>query len=175
MKNIVLIGMPGSGKSTFAKIISRETDYHRLDLDQFIVKESGQAIADLFAISEDHFRDWESRCCKKISHYKRQVIATGGGVIKRPENIEYLKKNGVIFFIDRPIEEIAADVNMQTRPLLKDGLDSLYQLHAERDPLYRQYADYIIENDGSQEKVLAQILDYMLLENKEADHETFHH
>ena len=82
-------------------------------------------------------------------------------LLPTPENIAYLKKNGVVFYIDRPIEDIVKDVDPSGRPLLKDGPDKLYALDKERRDKYMSSCDYHIINDGSLEKVIDTILDIM--------------
>ena len=118
MKNIVLIGIMGSGKTTFGKILSQKTGHEMIDLDDYLVNRFNMSIPDMFQISEDYFRNNETICCKEVSELEGKIISTGGGVIKRPENIAYLKKNGVVFYIDRPIEDIVKDVDPSGRPLL---------------------------------------------------------
>lgn len=161
MKNIVLIGIMGSGKTTFGHLLSQITGHEMIDMDDYLVDRFQMTIPEMFAISEDYFREHETTCCKEVSLLKGKIISTGGGVIKRPENIEYLKKNGVIFYIDRPIEDIVQDVDPSGRPLLKDGPEKLYALDKERRDLYLKACDYRIINDGSLEKVVDNILKIM--------------
>lgn len=161
MKNIVLIGIMGSGKTTFGHMLSQKTGHEMIDLDDYLVNRFNMSIPDMFAISEDYFRNNETTCCKEVSELEGKIISTGGGVIKRPENIAYLKKNGVVFYIDRPIEDIVKDVDPSGRPLLKDGPDKLYALDKERRAKYMSSCDYHIINDGSLEKVINSILDIM--------------
>ena len=87
-----------------------------------------------------------------------KVISTGGGVIKRSENIEYLKENSTIIFIDRSIEDIISDVNILSRPLLKDGAGKLYELYKERYDLYKKYSELTIINKGLLEEVVEKIV-----------------
>lgn len=161
MKNIVLIGIMGSGKTKFGKILSQKTGHEMIDLDVYLVNRFNMSIPDMFQISEDYFRNNETICCQEVSELEGKIISTGGGVIKRPENIAYLKKNGVVFYIDRPIEDIVKDVDPSGRPLLKDGPDKLYALDKERRDKYMSSCDYHIINDGSLEKVIDTILDIM--------------
>ena len=85
---------------------------------------------------------------------KGVVIATGGGVIKRRENIDIYKENGIIIFLDRAPEDIVTDVDVSTRPLLKDGPSKVFDLYRERIDTYRSSADYRMANDESIEHVL---------------------
>lgn len=161
MKNIVLIGIMGSGKTTFGHLLSQKTGHQMIDLDDYLVERFHMSIPDMFAISEDYFRDKETQCCQEVSQLEGKIISTGGGVIKRPENIQYLKEKGIVFYIDRPIEDIVKDVDPSGRPLLKDGPEKLYALDHERRQHYLESCDYHIINDGSLDQVVNHILNIM--------------
>jgi len=158
-KNIVLIGMPGSGKTTIAKALNRRLGLKFVDVDEYIEKYSGKSIPELFSVSESHFRNFESEAILRLSMDHSLVIATGGGVVKNNININRLKKNGVIIFIDRPIENIAGDVEISKRPLLKDGVNKLYDLYNERYELYKKYSHFRVVNDSEIENVVENIID----------------
>mgnify|MGYP003599668773 CR=1 FL=1 len=87
------------------------------------------------------------------------IIATGGGVVKRQSNVVKLHASGLIIFIDRRAEDIVTDVEVEKRPLLKEGPDKVFTLYKERIALYRAAADRILENRGSEKEVLARLLD----------------
>ncbi|MCY6959243.1 shikimate kinase [Clostridium brassicae] len=157
-KNIVLIGMPGCGKSTIGKELAKELKIKFCDIDEYIVKVTGLSIEQIFRGGEDTFRLIEKRCVKEISKMSPQVIATGGGVIKDSENIKELKGNGIIFFINRSIEKISTDVDILSRPLLKSGKEKLYDLYEERYFLYKRYCDYEIINDSCINEVKDKII-----------------
>ena len=158
-KNIVLIGMPGAGKTTTGKMLHGRLGLKFVDMDKFIVEESGKTIPELFAVSECHFRDAESSAVKKLSIENSAIIATGGGVIKRKENIDELKKQGIIVFIDRPLANIADDVELAIRPLLKDGVQKLYDLYDERYEIYKNCCDFYVLNDRKIEDVVDAIIE----------------
>ncbi len=147
MKNIVLIGMPGCGKTTLGKIISKELKINFYDADYYIEEKCNKKISELFEKGEDYFRDVESRACIELAEKENVIISTGGGVIKREENIKNLKKTGIIIFIDRPVRNIIGDVDISKRPLLKDGKDKVLKLYEERYELYKKAADKIVVND----------------------------
>lgn len=152
-KNIVLIGMPGCGKTTVGKELAERLKIPFCDMDEYIVTNEGKNIPEIFEKGEEYFRELETKTADRVSAVCPQVISTGGGVVKKPVNIEILKNNGIIFFINRPIEDIANDVDIKTRPLLKDGTEKLYELYKERYSLYKKYCDYEIENKSLEECV----------------------
>ena len=119
--NIVLIGMPGCGKSTLGKALAKRLGRDFYDADDVIVEQEGKTIPELFAVSEDCFRDAEVRASRTLAAKQGVIIACGGGVIKRPENMAILKKTGKVFFIDRSPDDIVSDVDVAVRPLLKEA------------------------------------------------------
>ncbi|MBE6047721.1 MAG: shikimate kinase [Clostridium sp.] len=153
-KSIVLIGMPGCGKSTIGKIIAKDLNYDFCDMDEYIEEISGKKIPELFQEGESIFRDWETKACKELANKENFVIASGGGVVKRNVNMEILKGKCIIVFIDRPTEDIIKDVNVSTRPLLKDGVSKIYDLYNERYELYKKVADVTVVNKGLIEEVI---------------------
>jgi shikimate kinase len=148
MKNkVVFIGMPGCGKSTIGRLVSEELNIEFFDMDIYIENMSSKTIPELFEKGEDYFRDFETLACKELSEKKNILISSGGGVVKRNENIEILKKESYIIFIDRPLENLLDDIDISSRPLLKDGREKLIRLYEERYELYKLSADEIIKND----------------------------
>jgi shikimate kinase len=148
MKNkVVLIGMPGCGKSTIGKLVSKELNLKFIDMDNYIENMTDKTIPQLFEPGEDYFRDFETLACKELSKKSNVLISSGGGVIKRKENIEILQKESYIIFIDRPLEELLNDVDISKRPLLKEGREKLIKLYEERYELYKSSADDIVKND----------------------------
>ncbi len=158
MKNIVLIGIMGCGKTTLAQMLSDKLNRPMVDIDQYIEEKYQMSISDMFAISEDYFRERETICSKEVAQKENMIISTGGGVIKNEENMRALKKNGLVFYIDRPIEDIITDVDTSKRPLLQEDAKRLYALHKERNALYTQYCDYHIINNKTLDEVLEDIL-----------------
>ncbi|WIV11299.1 shikimate kinase [Proteiniborus sp. MB09-C3] len=146
-KNISLIGMPGCGKTTIGKMLAQRLGVDFYDSDNYIEKITGKSISRIFQNGEDYFRQLETESIKELSLKSHIVMATGGGVVKRIENIEALKNNGIIIFINRPLENIAEDINTEERPLLKDKKENLYRLYDERIELYKKYCDYELMND----------------------------
>lgn len=160
-KNIILlIGMPGCGKTTIGKKVSKKLGYKFCDMDSYIEKISKNTIKELFKKGEEHFRDYETKACKELSAINDPIIiSSGGGVVKRKKNIDYFKEKGIIIFIDRPIENIIKDVDTDSRPLLNDGRSKLYNLYSERYNLYKDFCNYKITNDEGIEKVINNIIE----------------
>lgn len=158
MKNkIVIIGMPGSGKTTLGKILSEELKIKFFDMDEYIVNKTGKTTIQLFESGEEYFRDIESETCKELAEYENILISTGGGVVKRKRNIDILSKEGLIIFLDRPVDNILGDVDVSFRPLLKEGKEKLLKLYDERYTLYNEYADEIVLNNSDVRVVIDKI------------------
>jgi shikimate kinase len=154
MKNIVLIGMPGSGKTTLGRLLAEMLNREFIDADPEIEKDAGKTIPELFAVSEDHFREQETKTARRLAKLRDKVLAMGGGVVLREENIACLKENGLIIFLDRSPGDIVGDVDTETRPLLAAGRQRIYDLYAQREALYRKAADITVVNKGDLKEVL---------------------
>ncbi|WP_129598634.1 shikimate kinase [Anaerophilus nitritogenes] len=157
-KNIVLIGMPGCGKTTIGKLLAEKLDMDFCDLDEYIEKREEKSIPEIFEEGEDTFRKIEASVVKELSQNSDMIISTGGGVVKNPENIENLKTNGIILFINRPIENIVSDIDIYTRPLLQNGKEKIYKLYEERYLLYKKYCDEEMINDEDLQIVVDKII-----------------
>lgn len=156
-KNIVLIGMSGCGKTTIGQELSKEIEYDFYDCDEYIQNISNKTISQLFEEGEDVFRNWEAKACIDLSKKQKCIISTGGGVIKKPENIKFLKETGIIFFINRPVNHIKKDIDIDSRPLLSKDPTIIYQIFIERYPMYTAAADYNIPNAGDLLSVVSAI------------------
>lgn len=154
---VVIIGMPGSGKTTIGKILGRELDLKFYDMDEYIQERTSKSILELFENGEDYFRNIETDMCRELSKEKKVLISTGGGVVKKKENIDVLKKDALIIFLDRPVEKILEDVDVSKRPLLKDGKERVINLYNERYELYKKYADEIVVNDADMIEVIERL------------------
>ncbi|MEG2353942.1 MAG: shikimate kinase [Clostridium sp.] len=161
-KNIVLIGMPGCGKTTVGRILAEILKYEFCDIDNYIEENEDTTINEIFNRGEEVFRDIESRYISQICKKEHCIISTGGGVIKREENIINLKSNGVIFFIDRPIDNILGDIDIESRPLLKDKKEKIYRLYEERYNIYINCCNVKIVNNKSMEDIIKEIKTYLI-------------
>lgn len=136
IENIVLIGMPGCGKTTLGKLLAEQLGKTFVDMDEEIEKNAGTDIPAIFeTCGETAFRDLETETALRLGKEKSQVIATGGGAVLRPENMKALGQNGRIVFIKRPLEDLA----LEGRPLSKD-LNALKSMYKTRLPLYNKYS-----------------------------------
>lgn len=154
IENIVLIGMPGCGKTTLGKLAAQSLGKAFVDMDEQIIKSAGMDIPSIFeSRGEAAFRDLETQTALELGKEKSQVIATGGGAVLRPENMKALGQNGRIVFIKRPLEQLA----LEGRPLSKD-LNVLKSMYEIRFPLYNKYSCLTFETCGDIETSAAKLL-----------------
>lgn len=158
MKNIVLIGMPGCGKTTLGKLLAAKLKMEFYDADDVLEQREPYSIKEFFAQGEEVFREAEQRTAEFLARKENCVIAAGGGVVKKAASMAAYAKNGCIVFIDRPADAIVNDVEIKTRPLLAAGTQRVYELYDERIELYRKYAAYIVKNTDSIKNVLSQLV-----------------
>ena len=150
--NIVLIGMPGCGKTTLGQALAELTGRESIDIDQRIVEQAGCSIPEIFAQGgEPTFRALEREMTAKIGMLSGKIILTGGGVVKDPRNYASLHQNGRIYHLIRNLDLLPTD----GRPL-SQGAD-LSAMWAEREPLYTAFRDVMIDNNGSIEETAAAI------------------
>jgi shikimate kinase len=151
MKNIILTGFMGTGKTAVGKELSRLLNMKLIDVDSEIEKSEKMTINEIFThFGEARFREIETEMVKKISQSKNVIISTGGGVVLKQENIDILKKNGVIFWLTASPETILNRTgNSNKRPLLQteNPLTRIKELLSFRKPFYEK-ADIMIDTEG---------------------------
>ena len=153
--NLSLIGMPSSGKTTLGRALAEKLGRTFVDLDEEIVKAAGRSIPEIFqAEGEAGFRARESEQAARFGKESRLLISCGGGTVKDPKNIRALRQNGVILFIDRPLEALTVGGG---RPL-SSSPEALRAMEAQRRPLYEAAADAVIRNDGTVEQAVNRAL-----------------
>lgn len=147
-ENIVLTGMPGSGKTSVGKLLAQKLGRLFYDVDEQIIATTGQTPAQIITTQgEAAFRDIETEMIRKLALENSAVIATGGGAVLRPENMEMLRQNGKIFFLDRPVEQL---VPTDDRPL-SSSKEAILRRYNERYNLYISTADAVIPNTETPE------------------------
>lgn len=160
MGNIVLIGMPGTGKSLIGKLLAELTGKTLQDTDAKIEEEAKMTIPEIFEKEgEAGFRDRESAICKKLGKERNLIIATGGGAILRPENVDALRQNGTLVHITRSIDKLPT----RGRPL-SQNIETLKKMEAQRMPLYKSAADITFRNNYtcSRKKLRQRVNTYIL-------------
>lgn len=150
MSNIILIGMPGCGKSTVGVVLAKTLGIGFVDTDLIIQQREKRLLQNIIdADGIDYFLDCEAQAVKTVD-CDNSVIATGGSVVFREEAISHLKKNGKIFYLNVPLDEIKRRLNnISTRGIAAKKDDSIENIFLERSPLYEKYADFIIDLTNS--------------------------
>ena len=154
--NLVVVGMPGSGKTTLGKALAEALGRPFVDCDAEIERAAGISIPEIFRTQgEEAFRALETEIIERYGRESGQVIATGGGAPLRARNVAALRQNGVVLLIKRPVELLATD----GRPLSAGGLETVRRLEAERAPAYEACADARVDNSGPIARAVAEALD----------------
>lgn len=156
MKNIVLVGMPSSGKSTLAAALGETLGRSVYEADALIAQEAGMDIPAIFAqYGEEHFRALETEILSRLGKLSGAILSTGGGCVTREENYDLLHQNGSIIWLQRSIDKL----DKTGRPVsLKNDLNELYQ---KRAPMYRRFADATVDNNGSVAATVEQVLEVL--------------
>lgn len=156
MQNVILIGMPGCGKSTIGQLLSEKTGKTFVDADAEIVRLAGKTIPKIFAEDgEEIFRQWETRALDALGKQSGLVIATGGGCVTRERNYPLLHQNGTIIWLKRDLNQLPTD----GRPLSQ--ANKLQDMYKVRKPMYESFADICADNDSSPDNTISAILKYL--------------
>ena len=153
-ENVVLVGMPSSGKSTVGKILAKAMCRELIDTDELIKERCGKSIPEIFkSEGERYFRDLEAEVIRDISCRNGVIISTGGGAVLRSENVDALRENGRIYFIDRPLDAL---IPTKDRPL-SSTREAVTKIYEERYEIYKSAADVTVDADCSADKVAEKI------------------
>ena len=154
-ENIVLCGMPSSGKTTIGRLLARKLDREVVDTDQLVRNNTRMEISDIFrSKGEAVFRQMETEAIASVASSQGLVISLGGGAAMNPKNVHLLKMNGRLVFIDRPLELLTPTSD---RPLSSD-IDRLKAMYEVRRPVYLMAADFVVVNDGTPRQCADKIL-----------------
>lgn len=159
-KNIFIVGAMGSGKSSIGKLLAQSCQMQFLDTDYEIEQNSKYDITTIFEkFGEEEFRNKETGLLENLSRVENHIIATGGGIILKQENIDIMKKIGLIVFLDINLQAQLKRVKYRKhRPLLKntDLEKKLKDLKSKRDPIYNTISDYIIDVSGKDKNTVVE-------------------
>lgn len=156
MQNIVLIGMPGCGKSTVSAALAQALNRTAVDADAEIERLAGKTIPQIFAQDgEEAFRRWETEALKTLGKQSGLIIATGGGCVTKAQNYPLLHQNGILFWLQRDLEQLPTD----GRPLSQSS--KLSEMYRIRKPMYEAFADHRVSNNGPVEETVAAIVNIL--------------
>lgn len=156
--NIVLIGMPGCGKSSIGRQLAERMHMQFADTDDMIEQAHGSIPTIFEHEGEEAFRRYEHVMAKRTAALSGSVIATGGGMVLSDRSMQALNETGTIVYINRPLRRLLDDVDTTSRPLLSEGRHKLIELFSARSPLYNQYAEITVENIVDVDTCVADII-----------------
>lgn len=161
-QNVFLVGLMAVGKSTVGRLLAQQLGYTFYDTDQIIEERAGADVAWIFDVEgEQGFRDRETQVIDELSQLEEVVVATGGGAVLRDCNRQMLAARGCVVHLDSPLDRLLERTQKdKKRPLLRNGNpgQTLARLRVEREPLYREVADYRFVTDRQSPKVLVRTI-----------------
>lgn len=159
MRDLVLIGMPGSGKTTIGRLLEEKLNMGFFDSDFEVEKHERLCIPEIFKNrGEEYFRKCETEAISRLLK-GNNIVATGGGAVLRDENLKLFKeRDAFVVFIDRPVDMIVSDVQTENRPLLAKGRERVYTLYNERYEKYLEACDARLINDKDAETAADEII-----------------
>lgn len=161
-QNIVLIGMMGCGKSTVGALLAERLGRRLVDTDELIVEREGRSINEIFAAEgEGYFRDQELGVSEELARESALVIACGGGLPLRCDCIASLMRSGFVIWLRRDPGETYDGLDTAGRPLARQGRQDFLDRFAQREPVYRDCADFVIDDFSSPENTLKAILEVL--------------
>jgi len=150
-----MTGMMGCGKSAVGKRLAEKTGRPYIDLDEAIEKRAGKQITRIFEEKgEVAFRRMERDMLKDAAARGGMVVSTGGGIVLDAENVRLMRETGVVVYLYRPLADIAADVDIQKRPVLRGDIRNLEKVFRERKDTYEQSCTHKLRNDGTVEEAV---------------------
>lgn len=162
MKNVILIGMMGCGKTTVAGLLAPRLKLKVVDTDKLIEAREGLTVSEIFQTEgEGYFRSLEMGVAQALSLREGLLIACGGGLPTQEGAIAALKESGTVFWLNRDAGDIYDNVSMEERPLGQEGREAFLARAAEREELYRRWADYVITDFTSPISTAARILEVL--------------
>lgn len=155
MKNLVLIGMMGSGKTTVGELLARQLCREFVDTDELIEAREGRAISRIFAEEgEGYFRARELEVCRELGPRENLVISCGGGLPLQEGCMEALRENGVVLWLDRDPGETYDQLDTANRPLAQGGRKAFLRRYESRAPIYRRWADHEVAAPSPEEAAI---------------------
>lgn len=162
MKNIVLIGMMGSGKSTCARLLGKALGRPVVDTDRLVEELGGMSISEMFEKhGEDYMRGLETEVCRSLGGKEGLIIAAGGGLPLREENRSCLRENGIVVFLNRDPGEIYDSMDISGRPLAQQGRAAFLERFFQRESVYRAFAHVVVEEFASPKITVKTILEQL--------------
>lgn len=168
--NISLIGFMGSGKTTVGRILASRLKFLFIDIDRVVELESGREISGIFGeFGEDYFRKLETEVINKLYKNKQCIFACGGGAVIKKENMKVIRGNSLVIYLGiSPAIAVKRLKNVKNRPLIEvdSREETIREMIAKREKLYRKYAHIIIDNDNiTPEKASEKILSLISSQN----------